>query len=263
MEKQELDKKPVTAVNATYANAAYFKEIMKALNVFEDEVTFTVDQDGLSCRFMDPSHIMMVKLQLPKEGFDFYTVNAPGDFALNLENVVKKVFKNVSKRDQIQVGIQGEEAVFSLLSDFKRTFKTSLLEPDLEELPVPKISFRARAKIVLKCLDRVLKDAENVSNNIIVKLDQDLAFEAEGDENKYHVAIDRNNENILSLENNDRAPQKAMFNIDSLSAFVKAAKPLVDVIELSFNTDMPLMIYADLVGLGTLTFYLAPRIDYA
>lgn len=51
-----------------------------------------------------------------------------------------------------------------------------------------------------------------------------------------------------------------VFSLTFLKSFNKAA-PLSDMVKLSFNEDTPLVVEYTMEGLGSLKFYLAPKIN--
>ena len=250
-------------------NSQYLKNIFKALQSISDEVTFKVTLDKFECKTMDPSRVAMMTLTLNKEGcteFDARELNGLDlTFALNVENFLNRALKNVNKDEDIRLELyktKAEAKLKTILKQrFTRNFEVFLLDSSTEELPDPKLDLTHRSKLVVDALVTLFKDVESTSDHVRITGTPDtLRFDCAGDLDKFDVTLERGNDALLSLESRvDQA--KSTYSVSYLNEFLKVLKPLCGFITFSFASDMPLRIDCELIKYGTLSIFLAPRID--
>jgi proliferating cell nuclear antigen len=136
----------------------------------------------------------------------------------------------------------------------------STLEPSTEEVPTPKISFNASARLTTSLLRNALEDAGAVSDHIVFDASKEkLTVRATGDVGNVVVDVEKGSDELLSLDAKDNA--RSTFSLNYLSEMVKAASNLSDVVMLEFSTDMPVRLNFELPSKGRLQYYLAPRIE--
>ena len=86
-----------------------------------------------------------------------------------------------------------------------------------------------------------------------------MTFEQKGDIEAFTATLQKGDETVLNIEATEEA--KATYAVSYLKEILKALNPLVDIMEVSYSTDMPIRISAELGHLGTVNFYVAPRIE--
>ena len=118
-----------------------------------------------------------------------------------------------------------------------------------------------RSKLVVDALVTLFKDVESTCDHVkITGISDALRFDCAGDLNKFDVTLQKGNSEVLDIES--RVNQaKATYSVSYLNEFLKVLKPLCDFITFSFASDMPLRIDCELMKYGTLSIFLAPRID--
>ena len=254
-----IESKPSGYFKLIYQDALYFKNILKALNMFLDEVTFSLDSEGMSFAGMEPTHIIMFILNIPKNLFDDYILKEDTRFTLDLKGIVEKTLKNVSKNEVLEME-NNDTLRFSLRHKFTRRFDVKLFNnPEKEDLPIPKINYTTRAVLMVEDLNKIFKDISEGENVPLIAENDTLTIESVSNYHKYSVPLSRNQESVLSLEIQENS--KANYGFDYLEMFIKSLTPLVDIVELRYATDKPLYLCANLMGQGKLEFYQAPRIE--
>jgi proliferating cell nuclear antigen PCNA len=246
-----------------FRNGQLFKGIMQILaDITDDPVRFFVTSEKIYARFMDTSRVSMLILELPYESFDEYLVTREGAIAIEIPNLVKIPLKRVKKEEAISLLTEGDKLNIQLYSDIIREYfvNTHILIKPLD--PEPNITHGISCKIVLSTLERILEDIKSFSNKVIITANyQMIEFDEVTDDNQYHSQLDRNNQNILGLENYNGTNQQTTYSLKYLLSFIKTAKRVFDVAELKFSTNMPIEIECMLPHTGKIQFFLAPRIE--
>lgn len=249
-------------------SAAEFKKVVKALSLVNEEISFEFDAEGLHVCTMDPSHVGMVKLDLPVGYFDRWAGfdGRPSPWVVMSVDVgdMLKMLKRVTKADSVRLvydpGVD-EDKGFLWLTDRSRDFSVKKTFPVLEglgdEVPTPKIFFKAKARILSGILlKKVLPNLGDVSGHCSIGISTDVAvFKAVGDLGGAEVLLGRDNDNVLEIRCDEAS--KSTFEVDRLLEMFKGLVPLSEVVTLSLSDDMPVEIDAELPQ-GTLVYHLAP-----
>ena len=251
-------------MKAVFEDARYFREILKALSEWIDEATFKMGPEGLFLKQMDPSRVILVKLELPKQCFYEFEAYTEKAFTVNVEYLVKNIFKNVYKDDKVVLE-PDVKLLVKFTSDLDRKFSAPLLEspkPEDLEIPEPKIAFNCMAKVTVEGLKKILDDVEAIhADHLRIAADTDnLHFSASTDVDEYSVSLGKYSNHLLSLEMKEGFA-KACYSFSWLQSFIKGLKPLADVLSIQYSSDMPMQIQAELRYGGTLTLWVAPRIE--
>lgn len=248
-----------------YQNAAQFKALLQALEAVNSEVVLSCKVDGVRAREMDSSHIVMFDLTFFREALDEYYLDADEEIILDIPTILKGALNRTEKNDLIRIETEQNEisktAKITLMGRLRRTTKIILLDKtsNYQDVPEPKISFTAMAKIVVDDFLDVLKDADKYSDQITIRADkEEIVFEAKGDLGEYSVPVDRGSKSLLCLEVKENMI-RATYSLNYLIDIVSAIKRLADVVTLEFANCKPLKMSVELNQIN-LSYYLAPRI---
>ena len=241
-------------------DAIQVKNLLKTISVLVDEATFKLTPKGLTLRAMDPSRVAMIDLVIPRESCVEHLCTEEMKFCFSIDRYLDKTLKNVTKNDAIRLDIQTglvEKLNTRLFGKLTRQFSMPLLEGSYEEAPKPKINFVYSARLVLENVNTLFKDLEDHVR--IIGTQDGLTFEQKGDIEDFTTTLQKGDETVLSIEAKEDV--KATYSVSYLKEILKALSSLTDIIEVSYSTDMPIRISAELEHLGTVNFYVAPRIN--
>lgn len=148
-------------------DAREWAAIVDAIAVLIEEATFSVAQDGLRLRALDPSRTSMVDLFIPKEAFEEYPdVGSEEHIGINF-NDLKKVLKRSRKDDKVMLETDNGKLKVKLVGGkAARTITMPMLDIGMEQLPTPKVVFTVTAKLASDALDQAIKDVEIIADAI-------------------------------------------------------------------------------------------------
>ena len=241
-------------------NALQVKNLFKTIDVLVDEATFKLTPQGLTLRAMDPSRVALIDLVIPREACEEYLCPEEMKFSFSIERFCDKTLKNITKNDAIRLDIQTgivDKINTRLTSKHTRQFSMPLLEVSEEEIPTPQINFMYSARLVLENVNTLFKDLEDHIR--IVGTQDGLTFEQKGDIETFTTTLQKGDDTVLNIEAKEEA--KATYSVSYLKEILKALSSLTDIIEVSYSTDMPMRISVEIQHLGTINFYMAPRIE--
>ena len=244
----------------THRSSQRFKDLLEALNVLSDEITFTANPEGLTAMQMDTSHVAMFILKMPSTAFERWDVVEEQKFTVDVTTLVKKILKNTYKDESVELSYDPdrERLDVTLRSDIARRKDVPTLENMDDEVPQPKIFFKAHARVVLRGLVKALKDFNELSEHTTITFENDsLILSQGGDIGHQSTPFEKYGDNLLDIRYEEDT--KSTFTEDYLEKIVKAIQPLSEVVNLDLSTDMPIKISPEL-DVGSLEFYVAPCI---
>ncbi|UCE96884.1 MAG: proliferating cell nuclear antigen (pcna) [Candidatus Bathyarchaeota archaeon] len=242
-------------------DAKLLRDMFQAIAILIDEATFKLTPDNIQLRAMDPSRVAMIDFLWPKTIFDEYECDQPQKMCVNITEFLK-LLRRTAKDEIIELTLNPETArlQISITGHYTRTFNMPTLEPQEEETPTPKITFKATAKTTTEGLRQAIEDAQLVSDHVRIEVDTEkLTLNATGDLMGATITLKKNSDALLDLQTQE--PSKATFSLSYLAEIIKAASATSEIATLQFANDMPIQIDFHQPKEGKLTFYLAPRIE--
>ncbi len=240
-------------------DAKDFKKIIDAASNLVDEICFEVDEEGIKASAMDPSHVALVSINIPKESFDEYIAD-PHDLGVDLESL-KKIMARAKSNEKLTLELDEGTNKLNIIfkNDAVRKFSMALYDVSSSNIKVPDISYPNTIIMKAGAFVDALKDAELVSDHVSLKVSDDGKFiiYAKGDINQSEVVFDSSSESIVDLRIGESS--KSTFNLSYLKDITKATSS-DDILHIYLATDTPVKIEYG-VGNGNLLFLLAPRIE--
>jgi len=240
-----------------FCDARFFRDLLKALNTIDSEIFFKVDDDGLRVAQMDSAHIAFVALEMPVDVFDQFFCIEKEVLCVDVETLIKRVFKNVSKDERVEWETEKDQLNVRIHGDITRNFTIPLIESKYDEVPEPPIEVNAAFLTTPTVLRKILADVQ--SDTIVLEAGEDrVRFSSSGYDVTYFVELDRYSPQILELAIKDGS--KAAYSVEYIESFVKALQPISDTVRIEFSTDMPMRMTGYLTYGVKLKYYLAPRV---
>lgn len=235
------------------------KEVADLLNTVVTEAKFKMDQNGLSVKAVDPAHVAMISIDLPKESFAEYQVDAEDEIALDVERL-KSVIRLANTSDLVTITKEKEKLKFEIGTIVK---SISLLDSNSVSTPrVPIISSDSYVVVARSELERGLKAAEDVSDAIKFTLsNEDFKARSASDSEESEMVLPKEMLKEIKCESSI----KSSYPLEYLLKFVKSLAS-ADELKLSFKDDYPLTVEFSFgknasEGIIKGSFLLAPRME--
>ncbi len=244
---------------AAFNSAGNFIKIIDALATIIDVATFQVSESGLSMRAMDPTHVAMVNLEMPKNAFGDYKCDKSLPIRVNLTEL-NRFMKRGSANDALELSLDTQRNKLKL--QFKkekstRTFSLNLVsEGDEEEPPIPNVEFNAKFSINTDEIQRAIKDAQIVGDYITFSISKEsLTLEATGDSGEVTIEL----EDFTDVPN-VQGNQSSMYSLEFLADIIKAGA-VSGSVSVEFSSEMPIKFNFPLENEGKIIYFLAPRVE--
>mgnify|MGYP004443793121 CR=1 FL=1 len=232
------------------------KGLVTIMSTIVDEVKFTIDENGMKFKAVDPAHIAMMSLVIAKGAFESYAAE-PCEIGLDLDKI-KSVLKLAGPGDIIT--LEQDESHGKLIIRIKNiTRRMSLIDtsgiPDIR-LPNPDLS--AKVDLAIEHLQYGIKAAESISDHIALRADKEgFELSCDGETDSVNLKVAKADISALIVEE----PVCSMFPLDYFSNVVKAI-PAGTNVTLEMDNDRPLSFRFGMAdGNIDAQYFLAPRIE--
>jgi len=253
-----------------FEEAKQVKAVLEAVQALVDDVTISVDYQGLHIRQMDASHVSMVCVDVEKYAMQDFSCSytEPVKFQVDLKKLLEKGFKRVKSDESLVVEgsigkLEGKLAL-GFKGSFGKDYEFKVSSPiEADDVPEPKIDFRTQVKLLSKALREAVEDVITVTESYgLVRLTADneqFTVSGESEENgRCKVQMRKFDERILGLD--VKEPSIANYSPDFLKTIVTATEKLSEVATVNFSSKMPVKITLDLRSPIRFVYYLAPKL---
>jgi proliferating cell nuclear antigen len=253
------------------------KGVIEATSAIIDETYLEADEKGIKLTALDPSHICMLSIDLPKELFAEYTApEAKEKIGVNLEDLAK-IMKRAGASDAIvfEHHKESEKFLIKMKNVGMRTFSTRLVEIDAEKIPPSAeldIQFTANVTLDSSLFDSAIKDCEIYQDTMEVTMNKEagVKFSAEGEVGDIEYQLDKDHLDAVDIKTElaDKdgklhpvSPAHGIFSLSFLKNIMKASA-IADKVTLSLAENAPMRFeFAIGEGKGKITYILAPRVS--
>lgn len=242
----------------SFFDARAWRYVVSAISKVIEEGVFVIDEGGLKLRAMDPSHVVMVDMLFPPESFEEFSVKGRVEVGVNFDDL-GKVLRRAAKDDKLV--LEASEGKCSIVFEGKsvRRFVLPSLSLTAEELPEPRLEFKAKVRMLSDVFRDMVKDLEPIGDVVeLVISERGLSAIAKSDVGEAEVTLSMESGSLLDLSVEEEA--RASYSLDYFSDMI-AASQAADVVNLQLSSNMPVKVEYELPQGGRLAFYVAPRIE--
>jgi len=229
------------------------KAIVGAIATLAEEATFVATENGMKFRTMDPSHIALIDMELPKETFESYECPIEIKFGVRISDL-SKIIKRSKKDEDVTISITAQNMLLINIGDSKE-FEMRLIDASATETPLPKIEYDTKATIPLQSISEALTDISIFSEYFTINATpESIVFSGKGDSGKVTISVDEISEPIIGTAN---VTHELKDLVSVIGSFVE--KDMDCTIELSSNK--PAKYVFKIAGVGVINFFMAPRVE--
>ena len=241
-----------------FSDARAWRYLMTAIGKIIEEGVLRFTEKGVTLRAMDPSHIVMVDLSMPRAVFEEYEISGVKNVGINFNDLVK-ILRRATKNDRLGLELREEKIAVMFLGSSERMFVLPTLSISEEKLPEPRIPFKVSARITSSTFRDVLKDVDPVAETLKFVCEKGVfKVIGKGSRGEAEVVLTEESGALIDLSVEEKA--EASYSIEYFKNIVPASQAS-DTTTIKFATNMPCRLDFELVGEGRLTFYIAPRVD--
>lgn len=226
------------------------QQSIRAIANFISEGNFRFNDKGISFRAIDPSQIVLVDYNLPKELFKEFKVE-PSFIGVDVEKF-DKILKRALPNDTMELKLEESCILINFSGEMIRDFRLSLIEVNEADVKLPEHEFDATIKVSARILQEALKDAALFSSSIVFDVDKkDFSIEARGNNGTLKSSLKK-------IDVSSKRNVNTKFSLNFLENIVKEANP-ENTILLELKNEAPMRISYN-IGKTSIKFYLAHMI---
>ncbi len=243
----------------TFSQAKEFENIIKMVSGLLEEAVFTLDEDGLKMRSMDPSRVALLDLNIPKQTFEDYQVEEPVELGINVDRF-SKILRRGSSGDSLTLRQSTDDSLKVIFKGrAKRSFKLALRDIEDSSKELPDLDHTSKIALYAEILKESIKDASLVGDNLSFEVEEGkFMAKARGNGQQTSALLTEEDDSLIEIEVNEET--KSTYGLTYLESIIKPMSKS-DIIELKLGSDMPVKIMYPIQEEGELTFVCAPRIE--
>jgi proliferating cell nuclear antigen len=249
---------------------APFRTLMTALKDILLETNISFQPDGIKIINMDKSHTILVHLHLAASNFQFYECKKEKIIiGVNMFHLFKLI-NSIDNDDTLTMYIENADYFDGIVShlalkfengDIKqcKTQKLKLIEPEHDELEVPKVKFSSIINLPSNDFQKIIRDLSCISDKLEIKsVGNELIFKCQGQfaSAEIHRAESDGSMEFTMKPDSSKVIQ-GEFSLKNLGYFIKCTN-LCAKIEIYLENDLPLVVKYDVASLGSIRLALVP-----
>ena len=223
---------------------------------------------GLSLQAMDSSHVALVSLTLGQNGFEHYRADRAMTLGVSITNL-SKVLKLASNDDKIILRADEEASSLQIIFENRRQekkteFSLNLITLDSEHLGIPETTYTSEISMNSFDFTKLCRELHQLSETVTIEASlQYVKFSIDGEVGSGTIEIQTND----NASARGAAGAEGKFDKVSLSFALRylnmfnKASTLCNYVKLMLAAETPLVVEYEIEGLGTLKYYLAPKIN--
>lgn len=257
--KEKKEKKVVRTLEATITKTELSK-LVKPMEHLRDEALLKVDKNKMTYLCVDPAHVAMMQIEIPKKVFNVWKLTLPkgekeASFAIELFKL-KEVMKLATGMDRLEMFVDIENGSMQIkLKNLTRNFRLIDTE-QFSEPKIPNLNLNTTVNIKNEHLRKGLDAVSTVSDHVVLIVEnEEFIVMAQGDTDEVEMRMEKDELEELSGEN-----CRSLFPLDYIMTFSKAIASKLEL-EMKLGTDYPTMIEIEDSSGWDLLYLLAPRIE--
>ncbi len=225
------------------------KAVVAMVSTVVEEAVFHCTAEGMTFRGMDGAHVNLIDISLPAEMFEEYSCEEEVQLGIRVGDF-SKLIKRAEKKDSLELEIINNALEIGI---GKKKYTMRLLADLGLEQKVPNIAYKTGFDFDVTKLDKLCGDIEVISDYIHFTVkDGEISFSGNGDSGKVEAEVEL--ENLVSEEDGT-----AEYSLEYLRPAIKALGTTVGFANIHFSNNKPVKIVFKIGGVGSITYFLAPR----
>ena len=213
---------------------------------------------------MDSSHVALVSLTLGQNGFESYRADRAMTLGVSITNLAK-VLKLAGNDDKIILRADEEASSLQIIFENRRQekkteFSLNLITLDSEHLGIPETTYTSEISMNSFDFTKLCRELHQLSETVTIEASlQYVKFSIDGEVGSGTIEI-QTNDNAAAKSEGKFDKVSLSFALRYLNMFNKAST-LCNYVKLMLAAETPLVVEYEIESLGTLKYYLAPKIN--
>lgn len=231
------------------------EQVLKLADLLVEEITITLDNEGLSFKTMDPCHVALIDLALPNSMFEKYEVNDKINLGIRTKEVLNLV-KEFNKNDSINMSVKDDSLI---LENKELSYSVRLIESVEINQPLPKIPYDSIVTLNGNDIKKYLNKLNVISEYMTISTDNNhFNLETKGDPGVCKISLEKGQQELIDLI--VKQESISTYSLEYLMPYFKAMTTNYNH-QLEFSSSNPIRVNSKVFNVGRVHFYLAPRVE--
>ena len=246
-------------LKATIKNISEWKSIINAIGEIVEDAMFICNNDGITFRGMDPTHISLLDITFPKSSFE--ELESTATFFGVRTNEFKNILSSANDNDILELQIEDEGNLKVLINGtLSMTFTLKLLEKTETNTAVPKVKSNSKISLSPSTLTRIITNLEKVSDYITIKSFPDrVEFSGKGDVGDVKIDMLESNPELQGLKITEETT--SIYSLEFMAKIIRSIGRASKSVNMQYGTQSPMHIEFEMPSMARVGYYLAPRVE--
>ncbi|BCU66846.1 DNA polymerase III sliding clamp [Sulfolobales archaeon HS-7] len=238
-----------------FDNGLVLKSILDSLSRLVDEAAIGINEKGILIKAMDPAHIALLTVEIPREVFTTYEVEEPFTFGFNT-HYVNRLLRGISKGDKVAIAsAEFGDVRIDVIGMINRKYVIKNLEVTVPDIPEIRLEFDAKISLNSEELKKGVERVSSISPGVTFYADES-EFKLMGTgESEVVVEIPKEAEAVKLYEVSKEVVSK--YSADYLNDVLNMSR-ISEYVDVNFSSQKPLMLDFEAEG-GKVKYLLAPQ----
>ena len=230
------------------------KDIAEVTGTVKDEVKFSFDEDGLTIRAVDPSHIAMIEMNIPKEEFVELKFSENTSYGVDLKKL-KETLKMGKGDEIVEMSLSDENNKLLIKFGSIKRVLPLIDENVLTDTKTPSLKYNSVVSVKSKVVLEGIKAAGLVSRHATLSINpegMDIIASEEIDQISYNIVKDA----IQKISCDEK--MESTYSLDYLGKMMHVVPS--ENLSISLNNDYPLTMEFTIGNEGKVKYLLAPKV---
>lgn len=246
-------------LKARIKNVGEWKAVLNAIGDIVEEAMFIVNNDGITFRGMDPSHVALLDVTFPKSSFDELD-SKTSFFGLRVEDF-KTVMNTASNEDTVELQITNPNSLHvSIKGLLPMEYNIRLLEKREVNTPIPKVEYKAKLSLEPDTLSRILTNIEKMSQYVTINCNSNqVEFLGKGEVGDAKINLVKGNSELKEIMSSEDS--SAAYSLEYMAKIIRDIGRASKTVNMEYANQHPIHILFEMPSMARVEYYLAPRVE--
>lgn len=220
---------------------------------------FICNQEGITFRGIDPSHVALLEITFPRSSFESYVCHSTF-FGIKVEDF-KNIVLSASNDDTMEFVIEDNNKMNILIhGSLEMKYSVNLIEKSHVNIPIPKVESKSRMSLSPITLGKIISNIERISEHITINtLSDRIQFSGKGDNGNVMVDLEQNNPELSHMETTEDS--SSIYSLEYMAKIIRNIGKASKNVNIEYGTQTPIHMMFDMPSETKVEYYLAPRTE--
>ena len=246
-------------LKAKIKNVGEWKAVLNAVSDIVEDAMFVCNDDGVSFRGMDPSHVSLLDVTFPKSSFEEFA-SQNSFFGIKVDDF-KTVMNTASNNDSVELEIENEATMrVSIKGNFFMEYNIRLIQRQEVNTPIPKTQYKSKVSLEPNTLSQILSNIQKISEFVTIQCNtEEVKFSGKGDVGDAKINLEKGNPDLTEIISSENS--SSVYSLEYMAKVIRDIGRASKVVKLEYSNRNPIHILFEMPSKARVEYYLAPRVE--